>query len=46
MQAEADERRGRGGRDVDWTPLLSGLRSPIRVVLVATAAWLLWRFRR
>ncbi len=46
MQAEADERRGRGGREVDWAPLLSGIRTPIRVVLVVLAVWFVWRFWR
>lgn len=46
MQAEADERRGRGGREVDWVPLLSGIRTPIRVVLVVLAIWFVWRFWR
>jgi hypothetical protein len=46
MQAEADERRGRREREVDWEPLLRGFRMPIRIVLIACALWVVWRFWR
>ena len=46
MQAEADERRGRSEREVDWEPLLRGFRSPIRIALTAAALWIAWRFWR
>lgn len=44
MQAEADARRGHG--EIDWSPLLSRIGMPTRVVAIALAAWLAWKFWR
>ena len=46
MQAEADERRGRTDREVDWQPLLARIGTPARVVLGVVAAWFVWHFWR
>ena len=46
MQAEADEQGGRREREVDWGPLLQGLRLPIRIFLIAFALWVVWRLWR
>lgn len=45
MQAEAEARRGRGA-DIDWSPLVSRIGLPTRVVLTALAIWLVWHFWR
>jgi hypothetical protein len=43
MQAEADQRRGRG--DVgDWGDLFSSGTNPLRAVLLALAIWFVWYF--
>lgn len=45
MQAEADQRRGRG--DVgDWGDLFSSGTNPLRAVLLALAIWFVWYFWR
>jgi predicted nucleic acid-binding Zn ribbon protein len=46
MQAEADERRGASGDDVDWSSLLSRGTNPVRAVLIALVLWFAWHFWR